>query len=613
MPAGTKSLLGLGLNYCIKMPLPTNNYNRTIKRFKNDVRRIGYFKFKPPDPKEDPNEVRYIPGLYIKSDHEFGPVEKCEEIEQCLKEFERELTRRQTRFMLKPTASNLTYSQWKLSKRLRCNDNHLVIETDKNLGGCMLNVPVYCVRGIKEHLGNTAVYKPLTKTEVDRRLHTLRFRIFLFAQKWRKAKAITLAEDDYLQEACSKYKDKVARFRMSLKAHKDPWKMRPIVCCVGTFMNCLSKWLDYHLQKLKPFVPTYIKDSNHLLDMLAEIKDIPPNAKLWTSDANSMYTNIDTKHAIEVIGLWLDGLADQLPDDFPLEAVKEAMVLVMENNIFEWGDMYFLQLLGTAMGTSAACMWATIYYAVHESGLLLPKYHRQLMDFLKRFIDDMIGLWVGTDFEWECFKKDADDFGILTWEFDEPSDSVVFLDLTISIKHGRFVTKTYQKALNLYQYIPPTSCHPPWMMKGIIYSLMKNYKRQNTSKKDYHNMAVKLFKRHVARGWDRATMRGYIIDADRRLERPKPTTTQVTPLDLDAKERLFLHLEFHPHDIPRKLVRSIYDYTCKDTFEKYLGIQQFTVAYSRPRNIRDLLTRAKLHQAPGKPISKYYTGELDDS
>eukprot|EP00985_Skeletonema_marinoi_P025303 scaffold18465_cov175-Skeletonema_marinoi.AAC.2 len=34
--------------------------------------------------------------------------------------------------------------------------------------------------------------------------------------------------------------DKLARFRMSLKAHKVPWKMRPIVCCAGTFMNCLS-------------------------------------------------------------------------------------------------------------------------------------------------------------------------------------------------------------------------------------------------------------------------------------------------------------------------------------------------------------------------------------
>ncbi len=560
MPAGTKSLLGLGLNYCIKMPLPANNYKQSIRRFTNDVRRIGYFKFKPPDPKDDDGEIRYIPGLYIKSDHEFGPVTKCDKIEQCLKEFERELTRRQARFMLRPTASNLTYSQWGLSKRLRCNDNHIVIETDKNLGGCILNVPVYHVRGIKEHLGNTEVYKPLTKEGVVRRNQVLRYKIYLFAQKWRNAKAITVAEDDYLQEACSKYPDKVARFRMSLKAHKDPWKMRPIVCCVGTFMNCLSKWLDHHLQKLKPFVPTYIKDSNHLLDMLADIKDIPPNAKLWTSDANSMYTNINTPHAIQVISLWLDGLADRLPHDFPLEAVKEAMILVMENNIFEWGDMYFIQLLGTAMGTSAACMWATIYYAVHESGLLLPKYNKQLMDFLKRFIDDMIGLWVGTDFEWECFKQDADDFGILTWEFEEPSDSVVFLDLTISIKHGRFITKTYQKALNLYQYLPPTSCHPPWMMKGIIYSLMKNYKRQNTYRKDYHNMAIKLFKRHVARGWDRATMRGYIIDADRRLERPKPsTTTQVTPIDLDAKERLFLHLEFHPHDIPRKSIRAVYD------------------------------------------------------
>ena len=256
MPAGSKSLLGLGLNYCIQMPLPTNNYSKTIERFKNDVRRIGYFKFNPPEEPPDPNEVRYIPGLYIKSDYEFGPVEECDDIEKCLKEFERELTRRQARFMRKPSPSNLTYSQWKLSKRLRCNNNHLVIETDKNLGGCMLNVPVYCVRGIKEHLGNTAVYQPLTKLEVGRRMTVLRYRIWVFAQKWRAAGAITKAEDDYLQESCNKYRDKIARFRM--KVHKDPWKMRPFMCCVGTFMNCLSKGLDYHFQKLKPFVPTYI-------------------------------------------------------------------------------------------------------------------------------------------------------------------------------------------------------------------------------------------------------------------------------------------------------------------------------------------------------------------
>lgn len=99
-------------------------------------------------------------------------------------------------------------------------------------------------------------------------MHTLRYKIYYFAKKWRGKGAITIAEEDFLSEACNKYHGKIARFRMSLKAHKhkQPWKMRPIVCCAGTLMNCMSRWLDHHLQKLKPFIPTYIKDSNHLLD-----------------------------------------------------------------------------------------------------------------------------------------------------------------------------------------------------------------------------------------------------------------------------------------------------------------------------------------------------------
>ena len=55
------------------------------------------------------------------------------------------------------------------------------------------------------------------------------------------------------------------------------------------------------------------------------------------------------------------------------------MALVMKNNIFEWEDLYFLQLLGTAMGTYAACMCATIYFAVHEMGTIIPKYNNNLL------------------------------------------------------------------------------------------------------------------------------------------------------------------------------------------------------------------------------------------
>ena len=105
------------------------------------------------------------------------------------------------------------------------------------------------------------------------------------------------------------------------------------------------------------------------------------------------------------------------------------------------------------MGTSAACMWATIYFAVHEIDTLLSNYDSHLLLF-RRYIDDMIGIWLGDDTTWENFKRDTNNFGILTWDFEEPSHTVNFLDLTISIENCRIVTRTYQKPMNLYQYIP---------------------------------------------------------------------------------------------------------------------------------------------------------------
>ena len=257
------------------------------------------------------------------------------------------------------------------------------------------------------------------------------------------------------------------------------------------------------------------------------------------------------------------------------------MKLVMENNIFNWGDLYFLQLLGTAMGTSCACMWATIYFWVHESSNLLPHHSKNLL-LLKRYIDDMIGIWLcdGTALSWEQFKEETNNFGILTWDFEEPSTRVDFLDLTISIEGCRIRTKTYQKAMNLYQYIPPRSAHPPGMMKGIIFGLMRNYWRQNSREEDYQEMAVKLFQRHIARGWDKSTMKDYILQADLKLQSATPSKNSQTKV-LSNKERVFIHLEYHPNDIPRKAIREIYDLHCRDVFEAELDIQQVTVAYSR--------------------------------
>jgi len=81
-----------------------------------------------------------------------------------------------------------------------------------------------------------------------------------------------------------------------------------------------------------------------------------------------MYNNIDMEPAITAISWWLNGIdtKGQLPPNFPLEAVIHAMKLMMQSNIFEWGDMFVLQLLGTVMGTSSAVMCVTLYYVYHD-------------------------------------------------------------------------------------------------------------------------------------------------------------------------------------------------------------------------------------------------------
>jgi hypothetical protein len=53
-------------------------------------------------------------------------------------------------------------------------------------------------------------------------------------------------------------------FYILAKVHKSPWKTRPVVSCAGSLLAAVSTWLDFHLQKLRKFLPSFIKDSADL-------------------------------------------------------------------------------------------------------------------------------------------------------------------------------------------------------------------------------------------------------------------------------------------------------------------------------------------------------------
>ncbi|KAL7460992.1 hypothetical protein ACHAXS_001428, partial [Conticribra weissflogii] len=217
----------------------------------------------------------------------------------------------------------------------------------------------------------------------------------------------------------------------------------------GTYLHELSCWVDFYLQQLTSLVLTYLRDSHQLLEELQQLDTLPVTVQLFTADAVSTYTNIDSTHALQVLCNILQQNENQLPMNFPGNALMDALQIVTDNNVFEFGNEHFKQCMGTAMGTPVACIYATLYYRSHEGKLLLKKYEKAIL-FLRRFIDDMFGIWTGTSEQFESVKNDLP-FAKLLWDATALGKSVDFLDLTIIIEDdGTISTKTYQKAMNLH-------------------------------------------------------------------------------------------------------------------------------------------------------------------
>ena len=83
-----------------------------------------------------------------------------------------------------------------------------------------------------------------------------------------------------------------------------------------------------------------------------------------------MYTNIPTHMALNLIGKYLTQYQRKGNMDYPHDAVRAGLHLIMTLNIFTFGDLTFKQLNGTAMGMPPARPYATIYYGIHEENFL---------------------------------------------------------------------------------------------------------------------------------------------------------------------------------------------------------------------------------------------------
>ena len=325
---------------------------------------------------------------------------------------------------------------------------------------------------------------------------TVRKQINKFLQTYKKR--LSQTEIKFIRKQTKDCTDPFPKLYLLMKVHKTPLKTRPVVSCSGSLLHPLGVWLDTMLQPIATSLPSFIASSYDLKEALQEMPGLPSNAQLFTADAISMYTNIDTTSALEALSSFLRSSEEY--KHLPIDIILTGLELLMTNNVFQFGDCFFHQKTGTAMGTPPACCYATIYYAVHER-FLFTKYSGNLF-FYRRYIDNVVGVWVPSNpnLTFDAFAQDFT-FHKLRWEVNAPSDSVVFLDMVLTIDDIRIKTQLYEKMLNLYLYISPFSAHSPGVLSGLIIGNILRIHHlcsDSATRKDFY---TKFFVRLRARGY----------------------------------------------------------------------------------------------------------------
>ena len=193
--------------------------------------------------------------------------------------------------------------------------------------------------------------------------------------------------------------DKVKTQRMYFlkKLHKTPHGIRPIVIGCSGPTERVSSLVDHIIKPLVCTIPSYIKDSPHLISLL-ENTPISSNAILTTIYAPNLYTNIPQDEGTEAC---LDAIEASEISHIPLDVLCQLFEIVHRCNVFSFDGKINEQIQGMTMGTKMAPSYANMFMDRFERAFLAQEPIKPLI--WKLCIDDLLCIWTGTRSELESF------------------------------------------------------------------------------------------------------------------------------------------------------------------------------------------------------------------
>ena len=261
----------------------------------------------------------------------------------------------------------------------------MVVQTDKGLGPGAIDPREYFRYATRDHIGDTRTYQRLSPGTAAYRATLVR----KLLEKWIRTYLDVLSKEER-QCICT-----------HLRLNEEPWdflyllfkvhnillKTSPVVSYCGNLLQPLGKLISEWLQPLANMHKFYFQDSFTLKKEL-DLKKIPSNTHLFICGATSLYTNIKTGPALHCIIQF--ALEHKEPMTVPPVVLLDEIRLLMTNNVFQFGEIYWLQKVVTAMGAPPAPPWATIFFGIHEETVLAQFGNK--LQLYRCLINNVIGI-----------------------------------------------------------------------------------------------------------------------------------------------------------------------------------------------------------------------------
>ena len=390
-------------------------------------------------------------------------------------------------------------------------DSIVITQSDKNMGPAIVDKVWYESEALRQLRDDTTYKQIVTPPSVG----SLKDSLILIFVKYNKmnSKISTFCLLPFEKYIDSEFVPG-AYFYMLTKLHKpDPTPItgRPIVASLRSLTYNVSKFLDKYLQPLMKRFKSYLKNTFDIIEIIEE-KTFPPTTIILTGDVNSLYPSIDLTDGLVAIREALTKFA-YLPSD-QINFIIDLLEWVLMNNYLTFGDTFWLQIKGTAMGTPVAVTFANIYLSIleHELLLKLPNESASVLNissFLlyKRYIDDIVAFFPDKESALEFAKV----FNLLRpnnikVDFVISDTTGVILDITI-FKGRRFNTSghfdisLFQKSCNKYLYLPSFSFHRETIFSGFINSELQRIRLHCTDDIDFFRFKHQFYIHLTHRGY----------------------------------------------------------------------------------------------------------------